>query len=340
MSSSAAEIGQRLAREAEAVCRHYLSNGRREGRYWLVGDIRNTPGRSLYVRLTGGEGALRAAGKWADAATGEHGDLLDVIQQSCGFSDFTQTLDEARRFLTLPKSEPLARIEQSASGQSRRSSSVARRLFAASQPISGTLAETYLRARGITAIEGLSSLRFHPRCFFRASRDAPVEAWPAMIAVVTDLRGRVTGVQRTWLDPSGRSKAPIETPRRALGQLIGNAVRFAVACDVLWVGEGIETVLSLQAAIPWAPTAAALSAAHLAALEVPPALRRLYIAQDNDRAGVAAAQQLTHRARATGVSVVVLEPRLGDFNDDLQQLGADALRAILRTQTHEAELKP
>ncbi len=53
MSSQAAELARRLARDAEAVCRHYLSNGRREGRYWLVGDVRNTPGRSLFVRLKG-----------------------------------------------------------------------------------------------------------------------------------------------------------------------------------------------------------------------------------------------------------------------------------------------
>lgn len=47
MSSQAAELARRLARDAEAVCRYYLSNGRREGRYWLVGDVRNTPGRSI-----------------------------------------------------------------------------------------------------------------------------------------------------------------------------------------------------------------------------------------------------------------------------------------------------
>ncbi len=51
MSSHAADLAHRLARNAEAVCRHYLSNGHREGRYWLVGDVANTPGRSLFVRL-------------------------------------------------------------------------------------------------------------------------------------------------------------------------------------------------------------------------------------------------------------------------------------------------
>ena len=52
---SAAELARRLARAAEAVCRHYLSNGHRRGRYWVIGDVMNTPGRSLYVRLTGPE---------------------------------------------------------------------------------------------------------------------------------------------------------------------------------------------------------------------------------------------------------------------------------------------
>ena len=53
MGHQAADLAHRLARDAEAVCRHYLSNGRREGRYWLVGDVHNTPGRSLFVRLRG-----------------------------------------------------------------------------------------------------------------------------------------------------------------------------------------------------------------------------------------------------------------------------------------------
>ena len=66
MSGSAAELAHRLAREAEAVCRHYLSNGRRQGRYWLVGDVQNTPGRSLFVRLTGPDAGRGAAGHWLD----------------------------------------------------------------------------------------------------------------------------------------------------------------------------------------------------------------------------------------------------------------------------------
>src|SRR5271165_6023407 len=88
MSEQASELARRLARDAEAVCRHYLSNGRREGRYWLVGDVKNAPGRSLFVRLKGPESGKGAAGKWTDAATGDYGDLLDVIRETCGLGDF------------------------------------------------------------------------------------------------------------------------------------------------------------------------------------------------------------------------------------------------------------
>ena len=61
-----------------------------------------------------------------------------------------------------------------------------------------------------------------------------------MITAVTDRAGKITGAHRTWLDPSGKDKAPIDTPRRAMGRLLGNAVRFDVAQDVLAAGEGIE----------------------------------------------------------------------------------------------------
>jgi hypothetical protein len=206
-----------------------------------------------------------------------------------------------------------------------------------SQPIARTLAETYLRNRGITALHETRALRFHPRCYYRPDDYAPTETWPTMIACVTDLDGRITGAHRTWLDPAGfdpvrLGKAPIETPRRAMGELLGNAVRFGVLDDTLAVGEGIETMLSLRCVLPTLPMAAALSANHLAALLLPLTLRRLYIARDADPAGDAAVTVLTGRAEAVGIEAIALSPRLGDFNEDLRALGVEALRAAVRIQ--------
>jgi hypothetical protein len=206
-----------------------------------------------------------------------------------------------------------------------------------SQPIRRTLVETYLRNRGITALHDAGALRFHPHCYYRPDDGSPIETWPAMIAGVTDPIGRITGVHRTWLDPEGfdfhrLGKAPVDTPRRAMGDLLGNAVRFGIANDVLAAGEGIETMLSLRCALPAMPMAAALSANHLAALLLPLTLRRLYIARDNDPAGEMALTVLTERAEAEGIEALALEPRLGDFNEDLRMLGIDELRAALRIQ--------
>ena len=75
------------------------------------------------------------------------------------------------------------------------------------------------------------------------------------------------GSIRTALIAFDSAKAPIDTPRRAMGDLLGNAVRFGVADDdVLVAGEGIETMLSLRCVLPTLPMAAALSANHLAAM--------------------------------------------------------------------------
>ena len=101
MVGLASELARRLAEDAEAVCREYLSNGRRSGNHWIVGDVRNTKGRSMHVRLTAN--AKGPAGKWVDEATGEHGDLLDVIEHSCGLAEFREVADEARRFLAMPR---------------------------------------------------------------------------------------------------------------------------------------------------------------------------------------------------------------------------------------------
>jgi hypothetical protein len=336
MPRDASELARRLAREAEAVCRHYLSNGKREGRYWLVGDIHNAPGRSMFVRLQ--DSPKGPAGKFTDAATGEHGDLLDIIRESLGLRDFCEVAEEARRFLKLPRTEAEVVPKPARPIAPAGSQEAARRLFAISGPIEGTVVESYLQRRGIVRVYHGGSLRFHPRCYYRPDEHLPTETWPAMIACVTNLDGRITGVHRTWLDPDGfdrirLGKAPIDTPRRAMGDLLGNAVRFgAPDDDVLVSGEGIETMLSLRSVLPTMPMASALSANHLSAMSLSSSLRRLYIARDADAAGELVQMTLTQRAKAAGIEAIPLSPRLGDFNEDLHIFGLDALRAALRIQ--------
>lgn len=329
----AAELAERLGEQAEDVCRHYLSNGRRQGNYWLVGDIRNAAGRSMFVRLKGPAAGKGAAGKWQDPAEGSHGDLLDVIRESLGLRDFPEVLEEARRFLSLPRLDPAPKTTTSKQPAAPTGSSeAARRLLSMSTPLKGSLAATYLRCRGITDLRYTSALRFHPNCYYRGEGEDEIETWPAMIAAVTDLEGKVTGVHRTWLARDGSGKAPVDTQRKAMGELLGHAVRFGVSKEVMAAGEGIETVLSLRQALPKMPMVAALSAGHLAALQFPTHLRRLYIVRDNDPAGDGARNSLIARAHEAGIEALTLSPKAGDFNEDLTTRGLDAIRAHIRVQ--------
>jgi len=325
------DLARRLADRAEAACRHYLSNGRRQGNYWTVGDVRNTPGRSMFVRLK--DTAKGAAGRWTDAATGEHGDLLDVVREALGLIAFGDVAKEARAFLGESHVQPRspAPVHHSTRAQAG-SIAAGRRLFGMSQPINGTVVETYLRGRGITTLHGTGALRFHPRCYYRPDDLGPTETWPALIAAVTDLDGRLTGAHRTWLAPDGTGKAPIDTPRRAMGDLLGNAVRFGLPSSVMAAGEGIETTLSLRCVLPDMAMAAALSAAHLAAIRFPHTLRRLYIIRDNDPAGDGARDRLIERAVEAGIEAIVLSPRMEDFNEDLRYLGLEPLRTSIADQ--------
>ena len=335
LPSAAADLAKLLGERAEAVCRHYLSSGRRSGRYWIVGDVQNSRGRSLYVRLVGPNSGMGAAGKWCDGATGEHGDLLDLIRLNRGCTALRDALDEARSFLSLPRFTPApdSRSARPREPVRRNSPDAARRLFAGARPITGTLAETYLRTRGVTAPVGdLWSLRFHPACYYREADDDEPQRWPALLAAITDVDGTITAVHRIWLDRDGCRKAPVGDPRRSLGSQLGGGVRLGLIGDVLAVGEGVETMLSLRSALPRMPVLAGLSATHLAALELPDCIRRLYVARDNDPEGRRAETRLRVRLRGRAIEVRSLSPAYGDLNADLQRLGCEVLRRRIARQ--------
>ena len=146
------------------------------------------------------------------------------------------------------------------------------------------------------------------------------------------MHGSITAVHRTWLARDGSRKAPIEDPRRSLGPQLGSGIRLGLIDDVLTVGEGLETMLSLRSVLPRMPVIAGLSANHLAALELPLGLRRLYVARDKDSEGRRAEIRLRERVQPQGVDVCVLQPVYADFNVDLCRFGQSVLRQRIGPQ--------
>ena len=325
---NAAAVAAALAERAEEVCRRYLPYGRRRGRYWVAGDLDGGRGRSLFVRLA----PPGTPGKFTDAATGQHGDLLDIIRHRICAPTLRAALEEARAFLARPAA-PAA-----GSGDAYDATEAARRLWRRCRAIDGTHAEAYLHARGLARCR-FPALRYHPALLYRDGGGA--RRLPALVAAVTGGAGEhpdtgerpdrdaVCGVLRTWLDHRRPAKAGVSRPRKALGRVHGHAVRFGRPADgaSLLVGEGIETVLSLVTAVPSVAAAAALSAGSLGAFAPPAGVTRLVIARDNDLEGERAAERLARRCARAGVVATVIVPRGTDFNEDLLTFGPAALAA-------------
>lgn len=327
---TARDIAGQLGAHAESFCRAYLPNGRSAGGYWQVGDVSGTAGGSLTIRLQASGGRL--AGKWQDYATGERGDLLDLIPHLTNARTFGEVMREARSFLGKPD---LVRVAATPAADKVRKPELtkrekASRLFASARPLAGTLGERYLRNRDIERFD--PALAFHPACYLKDSTSGELLKVPALLACITDNAGQTTGVARTWLDPERGAVADIEAPKRVMGDLYGNAVRFGRAGTVLACGEGIETMLSVGTALPKLPIAACLTATHLGLFDVPEGVEQVWVFRDNDEAGRKGTLHLRERLKETGRAIQVREivPVLGDFNDDLCAWGSDALRTRLR----------
>ena len=322
---NAADTAAALAAHSEDVCRKYLPNGRRQGRYWCAGDVRGAEGRSLFVRLE----PPGPVGKWSDPAEHLHGDLLDLIRLATGARSLREALAEAHRFLAQPRTPASSRPD------TYDRTAAARNLWNRCRPIDGSRGEAYLHARGIRRCR-FPALRFHHALPYRCEAGG-WRRYPALVAAVAGDDGEVTGVHRSWLDPVHPVLAPVSRPRKALGRIHGLAVRFGqpAAASTLLVGEGIETVLSLVTVLPDGAlraadpsgtfAAAALSAGSLGAFVPPSHIARLIVAQDRDEAGERACRRLQLRCTRLGIASAVLLPAGNDFNDDLRSLGPQPL---------------
>ena len=150
---SIADLSADLADRTESFCRQYFPEGRKQGNYWQVGDTSGAKGQSLAIRLQAESG--RKAGSWQDFATGEYGDLIDLLQERLGSVTLKETLREARSFLGEAPCAAVPRETRKAERPDAASSkriARARKLFAAGKPVLGTLAASYLFGRGITRL--------------------------------------------------------------------------------------------------------------------------------------------------------------------------------------------
>ncbi len=253
------------------------------------------------------------------------GRLLLSCKAGCSFMDVLAALRllglvEGSGSFTPPSPAEIAKREAEERAEADRAERRALATWREARPITGTVAETYLRGRGITC-DLPHTLRFHPDCWHPTAK-----RYPAVVALIEGLPR--AAIHRTYLRPDGSGKAGVEPAKAMQGAAAGGAVRLTEAEGPLVVAEGIETALSLASGLLSRPATiwAALSAPSIASLRLPNiAPHRLTIASDGDKAGQEAAHKLAERADALGWTVSLLPaPQGRDWNDILQMKGASA----------------
>ena len=211
----------------------------------------------------------------------------------------------------------------------------------------GTVAETYLRWRGIR-LEKLRRLPGSLRCHARLAHKPTGTEWPCMMAAMLLPDGTFAGVHRTYLAADGRGKAPVQPvkmmwPRGLAGAFIPLArgmgdwpLREAAkrgAAAPLCLTEGIEDGLTIAAAMPHWRVWAVGSVGNFAHVAPPrEAVSELIIAADRDTDNPTAQRALREAVRAQarrGLPVRLLLPPEGckDFNELLQGAAAQMQEA-------------
>lgn len=245
---------------------------------------------------------------------GDDGRLLAHCKKSgCNFRDILAAAGMLSGDLTRPL--PVGATSHGTERQAKMAKRAAQamRLWNEAQPIAGTLAVAYLRARGITCpLPG--TLRFHANCWHGPT----ARCYPALVARIDGAEGYA--VHRTYLHQNG-SKANVKPNKAMLGATRGGAVRLTDEPGSLVVAEGIETALSLASGLLRRPATiwAALSASGMAGLRLPGMPGRIIIATDGDPAGRQAGYSLAERAHGLGWNVSTLPaPEGRDWNDILK----------------------
>ncbi len=247
------EILRELRTRCEDIARSYAPGGHvADGRYWALNPGR--PDRSIgsfYVNLRG-----PYRGRWQDHATGEHGDMLDLIGLATGHDKAGQ-IEEAKRALGMAsetrelraerlkrqaKAERAVQAEERAAEEERaKRRRQAHAIWLEADPkLLGSPVERYLEARAIhlarlPCLPG--ALRYHPDLRYAArdkAGDLVKGRFPAMVAAIYDGwspdggRPAFLGVHKTYLArraDGSWGKAPVPKPKLIWGAKKGGYIR-------------------------------------------------------------------------------------------------------------------
>ncbi len=346
-----------LRQSIDALVEKILPNAVKDGHEWFVGSLAGEKGRSMAINRKGRPGV------WQDFASSEGGDALDLVAGVLFRGDKKEAIKWAKSWLGLDGDDPeriktfrrqaeahaRTRANEDRQQEDKMRDAAGRIWRGAAHRIKGTPADAYLVGRGIDFAElgkQSGSLAFSAKCWC-SETNGPL---PALVAEIR--RGReFVGIHRTYLDDAFADgvvrKARLREAKKTLGRYVGGCIPLwrgldprkwaqlweeGGADEVVVLAEGIENALSVVMADQSFRVAATVSLANMAAVELPPCVKEVIIARDNDaegsKADIAFGRAVeAHRAAGRRVREARAPAPHKDFNDWLVALRAGAAQS-------------
>ncbi|QCE34159.1 hypothetical protein FAI40_01730 [Acetobacteraceae bacterium] len=301
------EIAQALSSQIGSLVLAILPAGNRYRNEWKVGSVQGEPGNSLSVHLSGAK-----AGIWADFSADMRGDALDLVAACCCAGNMSEACKWACDWLgwsnnglsSSSRSVPVQRVseedikkrEQKEAEDKKKRILAARAMWLSAKPLTGNCpASLYLRHRGINLKEFHHiphALRFRDDCWCSETQCET----PALVSAMFLPTGQHVATHRTYLerDASGHwIKAKLKSAKKILGPFGGSFIPLqkgssgktlskAAPNEILMIGEGIETSLSVAWAFPNIRVLAAGSLGNLGSIQFSENIGRIIILADND----------------------------------------------------------
>jgi hypothetical protein len=217
-----------------------------------------------------------------------------------------------------------------------------KKLYNESVPIVGTLAEKYLRSRGIKSFtpdylcEIGNNLRFHQSLPYKEDDNSPWQRFPALLAIVRDSNGKPLTLHRTFLSPDGMRKAPVSRPKMILApprDMRGGFIMLDKPTQIpdggyfIGLAEGIENALSAREG-SGSPMWVGISDRLLAMTNLPSSVRACALYSDIEPSGAgqrAVSELVRNNASVDFINNVPSSNKAKvDWNDEYQEKGEKA----------------
>ena len=341
-------VKERMRADILRLCGDLGLEGRPRGNVWQTKNPRRVDrhGGSFTVWVKG-----VSPGAWKDFATGEKGDVLDLVAflKAC---DRKEALAWAmdRYGLKSMSAEERARQEEMAKAARARAANEERMqrlkrrkrahlMFAKADPFVSETVARYLASRGLALPPTLEArwCRSFERFEWLIGRNRETgelgPEFPAMIWGFVDAQGKQQACHITYLAHDGSGKAPVEKPKLIWPEHMGLVIRVARGetkldpeeaakqgkASPVVITEGLEDAITIANAAPELRVWCAGSLAGYGAVPDHPCVSGWVVAKDNDW-GKAQAATLFERAvaRLKGFRkpVRVIASDIGkDFND-------------------------